>query len=179
MAVLYPVAASAEEALTAPRGRAAREREAAVAAGGPVRFVSELTGPAFSSREAALQVYAARTETAAVEDRWCALVEVALEKARRPAKPSMKAGRRWPEPPPHPATAWRLSVSYWRLGAAEPALEQARHVRKASEAAALAPQALRSLAQQPLRPVRPQQPLDIGLFEVRPPDAPHIVMPDE
>ena len=35
------------------------------------------------------------------------------------------------------------------------------------------------MARQPLRPVEPQQPLDIGLFEVRPPDAPHIVMPDE
>ena len=30
-----------------------------------------------------------------------------------------------------------------------------------------------------LRATKPQQPLDIGLFEVHPPEAPHIVMPDE
>ncbi len=41
------------------------------------------------------------------------------------------------------------------------------------------PETLRTIARQPLRPVEPQQPLDIGLFEIRPPDAPHIVMPDE
>jgi hypothetical protein len=30
-----------------------------------------------------------------------------------------------------------------------------------------------------LRPTRPQKALDIGLFETRPPEAPHIVMPDD
>jgi hypothetical protein len=39
--------------------------------------------------------------------------------------------------------------------------------------------ALRARLERPLRPVKPQQPLDIGLFEVRPPEAPHILMPDE
>jgi hypothetical protein len=38
---------------------------------------------------------------------------------------------------------------------------------------------VRAIARAPLRPVKPQQPLDIGLFETRPPEAPHIVMPDE
>lgn len=38
---------------------------------------------------------------------------------------------------------------------------------------------MKALADQPLLPVRPQQPLDVGLFEVRPPEAPHILMPDE
>jgi hypothetical protein len=40
-------------------------------------------------------------------------------------------------------------------------------------------QALRAIARAPLRPIRPQKALDIGLFEVRPPEAPHILMPDE
>ena len=40
-------------------------------------------------------------------------------------------------------------------------------------------QALRARLSEPLRPLKPQQPLDIGLFEVRPPEAPHILMPDE
>jgi hypothetical protein len=31
----------------------------------------------------------------------------------------------------------------------------------------------------PLKPTKPQQPLDIGLFETRLPEAPHIVVPDE
>jgi hypothetical protein len=43
----------------------------------------------------------------------------------------------------------------------------------------VAPETLRAIARQPLKPVKPQQPLDIGLFETRPPEAPHIVMPDE
>ena len=71
-------------------------------------------------------------------------------------------------------------VSYWRIATAERPLEapQAR--------AGAARRASRSIRRpcapspsQPLRPVKPQQPLDIGLFEIRPPDAPHIVMPDE
>jgi hypothetical protein len=76
---------------------------------------------------------------------------------------------------------WRLQVSYWRVGAAEAEapLDQARALRREREAAGLQPAALKALARQPLRPVRPQQPLDTGLFEVRPPEAPHIVMPDE
>jgi hypothetical protein len=77
---------------------------------------------------------------------------------------------------------WRLSVSYWRVGGAsagvEPA-EAARKLRKRAGGEELDPMTLRALARQPLQAVRPQQPLDIGLFETRPPEAPHIVMPDE
>ena len=32
---------------------------------------------------------------------------------------------------------------------------------------------------QPLQPFKPQQPLDIGLFETRLPESPHIIVPDE
>jgi hypothetical protein len=70
-------------------------------------------------------------------------------------------------------------VSYWRVATAERPIEapQARTARRGRQP--LDPETLRIMARQPLRPVEPQQPLDIGLFEVRPPDAPHILMPDE
>jgi hypothetical protein len=187
MSVLYPVAASAEEALNRPRARAARQREAALAAGDVVTFVSEPAGPAFATREAALDAYGGRLTddrpgkpAVAPEDRWCALSELSVVRPE-PLKPVFKDGRRWPAPPQTSATVWRLQVSYWRIGAAvlEEPLDQARALRREREAADLRPAALKALAHQPLRPMRPQQPLDTGLFEVRPPEAPHILMPDE
>ncbi|MFI4934521.1 MAG: hypothetical protein ACHP7N_07880 [Caulobacterales bacterium] len=191
-AILYPVARNAEEALRKPRGRAAREREAGELAAGAVRFVSEETGPAFPSREAALEAWAGRVdderpghgEALAAEDRYCALREVAVGAAAAPLEPSFAKGRRWPNPPrKRPATAFRLSVSYWRIETAQEqeqlALDQARTARRRAEAARLSAGELRALASQPLRPVRPQQPLDIGLFESPAPEAPHILIPDE
>jgi len=188
MSVLYPVAASVEEALSSPRARAVREREAQAAAAGPVGFVTEAAGPVFATREAALDAYRGRldderpgkTATVPPEDRWCALVEVA-DAPPPPAQPVLKDGRRWPEPGRPPAVAWRLHVSYWRIGAAaaRTPLDQARALRRAAEASALPAETLNALAHQPLQPMRPQQPLDVGLFETRPPEAPHILMPDE
>lgn len=188
MAVLYPVAASVEEALAKPRARAAREREARVAAAEDVVFCTELAGPAFATREAALDAYAGRLDddrpgkrtTLLPEDRWCDLQEVTVAPPAL-AKPLLKDGRRWPEPPKPAGSVWRLSVSYWRIGgvAAPTPMDQARALRRASEASALPAQTLRALASQPLQPVRPQQPLDIGLFETRLPESPHIVVPDE
>ena len=74
-------------------------------------------------------------------------------------------------------------VSYWRAGEAEAEAEalaeQARAMRRRTEAAALDANQLRALARQPLRPVKPQQPLDAGLFEMPAPEAPHILIPDE
>ena len=49
-AILYPVAANAERALSAPLGRAARESEAVGLAGGEVRVASE---PVFTSDDRA------------------------------------------------------------------------------------------------------------------------------
>ena len=95
-------------------------------------------------------------------------------------QPTYADGRRWPDPPKKPPkTVWRLSVSYWRVGTAERPLDppQARAARKAGQP--LDADTLRAIARAPLRPTKPQQPLDIGLFETRPPEAPHIVMPDE
>ncbi len=97
-------------------------------------------------------------------------------------EPSFARGRRWPAPPRSPKTSFRLAVSYWRVGeaaAADAPAGQARHVRRRAGAETLDAAQLRALSRQPLRPVRPQQPLDIGLFEVPAPEAPHILIPDE
>lgn len=198
-AILYPVAADAESALSAPLGRAGREREAERLAGGPVRFVSEPVGPAYPSRDAALDALAGRVEddrpgraaSLPIEDRYCQLREVVQGPEGRwpalsPLNPDFKDGRRWPTAASQPRlpTAWRLSVSFWRLGAAESASsadsgEQARRARKAAAGAEMPADAVRAMTTRPLRPVRPQQPLDIGLFEVRPPEAPDTLIPDE
>ncbi|MBW8816108.1 MAG: hypothetical protein JF588_22050 [Caulobacterales bacterium] len=186
-AILYPLAANAEQALSRPLARAAREAEARRRAGEAVAFTTDPVGPAFATREAALDAYRGRVEderTGAApepEDRYCRLIEQVAEGAPRPkpVEPSFADGRRWPDPPAAPRTIWRLSVSYWRIASAERPLDapQARQARRAGQP--LDPDTLRAIARQPLRPTKPQQPLDIGLFETRPPEAPHIVMPDE
>jgi len=189
-AILYPVAANPEQALNQPKARAAREREAERAAGEEVVFTTETAGPAFATREAALDAYRNRLEdertgfTPDAEDRWCRLVEQAVTEPGRsaplgPVKPTYADGRRWPAPLVPPRTVWRLSVSYWRIASAErpldaPQARQARRSRRQLDAAAL-----RAIARQPLRAVEPQQPLDIGLFEARLPENPSIVVPDE
>jgi len=175
-AITYPVAANAEQALAAPLGRAEREREALSQARQPVVFVSDPTGPAFATREAAESAY-----RAPLAEGFARVVEQILPgQHMKPVEPTYADGRRWPaSPPPPPRTAWRLMVSYWRIATAERPIEapQARKVRRARQP--VDPDTLRAIARQPLRPTEPQQPLDIGLFEVRPPEAPHIVMPDE
>jgi len=190
-AIRYPVAASAEAALSAPFGRAARASEAEALAGAAVEFASEAAGPAFATREAALDAYSGRLDderagravTVQPEDRYCALTELAAEPGRMPAaaRPTYRGGRRWPKPAAAPATVWRLIVRYWRVKAAQPLLELAEPTRAPARKSlqSLDAKALRERLSEPLRPVKPQQPLDIGLFEVHPPEAPHIVMPDE
>lgn len=179
MTILYPVAGTAEQALSRPLGRAAREREARELAGEGVVFATEAVGPAFPTREAALEAYRERVETQAADDRYCQLVERIAEATRlRPVKPAFKDGRRWPAPKPAPSTVWRLMVSYWRLASGQPAeAPQARVARRSGEA--VDPATLKAMARAPLQPVKPQQPLDIGLFETRLPEAPDIVVPDE
>ena len=194
-AILYPVAENAERALGCPRGRAARESQALALAQGPVTFVTEPAGPAFSSEDEALAAWTGRIDAAGSPvqpaDRYCTLREVVAPTPGRRPKPKQaklvnRDGRRWSEPPPLPQTQWRLSVSYWRIAGAEEKaqmerdrLEQARRARRSAAGEGLDAAQLRAMAHQPMRPFRPQQPLDIGLFEFRPPAAPHIVMPDE
>ena len=188
MSVLYPVAESAEGALKAPRGRAVRSKEALELAGGlQVEFVRELVGPAFATQEAAEAAWPEvvdRPGAPAVqpEDRFCELMETIEQgPSGGQAEPTFEAGSRWPKPRRLLKTQWRLQVSYWRIvdPAREPKLPQARAARRTQEAQALDAKALRSLARQPLQPVKPQQPLDIGLFEYSPPEAPHLTIPDE
>ena len=190
-AILYPVATNPEQALSRPLGRAAREREARRLAKEDVAFTTEPVGPVFATREAAIDAYKRHLEDErtgfqpAVEDRYCRLSAQMLSASGRtarlaPVEPTFQDGRRWPAPTTaQPTTVWRLMVSYWRLATAERPLEapQARHARKSKQP--LDPEALRAIARQPMRAVKPQQPLDIGLFETRLPEAPHIIVPDE
>ena len=62
MSVLYPIAASADAALKAPLGRAAREREAGALIHGRVTFARDLAGPTFETREAAAAAWAGRID---------------------------------------------------------------------------------------------------------------------
>ncbi len=180
-AITYPVAANAEQALAAPLGRAEREREAQVVAGGaqarqPVVFVSDPTGPAFATRDAAEDAY-----RAPLAEGFARVVEQILPgQHMKPVEPTYADGRRWPaSPPAAPRTSWRLMVSYWRIASAGRPIDppQARKARRAN--LPFAPETLKEMARAPLKPVEPQQPLDIGLFETRLPEAPHIVVPDE
>jgi len=175
-AITYPVAANAEQALAAPLGRAEREREALSQVRQPVVFVSDPTGPAFATREAAESAY-----RAPLAEGFARVVEQILPgQHMKPVEPTYADGRRWPaSPPPAPRTAWRLMVSYWRIASPGRPIEppQARKARRAG--LPFAPETLKEMARAPLQPVEPQQPLDIGLFETRLPEAPHIVVPDE
>jgi hypothetical protein len=190
-AIRYPVAQNAEAALSAPMARAARASEAEALVGAAVEFVSEAAGPAFETREAALSAYAGRLDderpehrtTIDPENRYCALIEMAAgpTKPKPVMKPVYRDGRRWPKPAAPRPTIWRLSIRYWRVAVAEPVLqgEPASAPGAGRKTASMDAKALRDRLGQPLRPIKPQQPLDIGLFEVRPPEAPHILMPDE
>jgi hypothetical protein len=176
MTILYPVAASADEAIRAPRGLAARAREAADLAGGAVSFVSEAVGPAFATEAALIEVFGGPAAQP-----WAQLQPVAASaKPRAPIRPVNQDGRRWPQGKHGAPALWRLNVSYWRIDSAEQGPpDHARKLRRDPEAGELDGKTLRALARQPLRAMKPQQPLDIGLFEVRPPDAPHLIIPDE
>ena len=175
MSILYPIASGAEAALAAPKGRAAREREAERVAAEPVAFVREFTGPTFKAEEEARAHWAGRLDderagqrvSVPPEDRFCELKPI-IQRSRMPFASAH--------------TVWRLSVAYWRIGGAPAAAvetPQARKARRQKEGPAPDGDTLEALTNQPLRPIKPQQPLDIGLFEVRLPEAPHIVVPDE
>jgi hypothetical protein len=180
-AINYPVAETAEQAMHRPLAHAERAREAAAAAGGPVEFVTEAVGPAFATEAAAEEAYRARS---LAPGEWRSLRPIVESKPPAPLRPVNRDGRRWPEPRPNPPrTVWRLSISYWRVvrEAAEPPPPPipARKLRRDPAAGDLGARDLNALARQPLRAARPQQPLDIGLFEVRLPEAPDRIVPDD
>lgn len=193
-AVAFPIAQTAEAALARPLGRAPRESHAVMLAGETVAFVTEPVGPAFATREAALDAYPGRLDderpgrgaSIQPEDRFCQLRELAAvpprrgKRAAKAMQPVYRDGRRWPAPLAPTPTMWRLSISYWRVGAAaQPTMTPPEPPLRRGRAVAADPEALRRLVAEPLRPLKPQQPLDIGLFEFRPPEAPHLIIPDE
>ncbi len=174
-AVLYPIAPNAEAALAAPRGRAARERDAERVAGEAVRFEREFTGPVFKTEEAGLNAYAGRLDDfrpehrlmVQPEDRFCELKPIA-ERGRIPF-----TGKH---------TAWRLAVGYWRLASGvdeRREMEQARKLRRNPKADVYDNKDLTALSEQPLQAYVPQKALDIGLFETRLPENPDIIVADE
>jgi hypothetical protein len=193
MSVLYPVAANAEAALSAPLGRAARERDALGLAGAVVSYQVEETGPAFATREQALDAFVGRIEddrpgkpAIAAEDRYLELRQVVARQGGRipvvtTVRPNYEGGRRWPErtAAAEVATVWRVSVAYWRVHGERAAPGQARQVRKTGQGPVIGRDVLAELSQQPLRPFKPQQPLDIGLFETPLPEAPGQFIADE
>jgi hypothetical protein len=163
--VLFPIGPNAETALAAPVGRASLQSAAANLAGAPVSFVRALSGPAFESREAALKAYHGRIDddgvTVAPSDRFCDLQAV-LAPGETPRR-----------------IVWRLSLGYWQIdGDAAPA-PQGRDARRRKESRGLDGGALTAMAREPLRPVQPQKALDIGLFEVRLPENPALLIADE
>ena len=180
-ATAFPVAPTAEAALHAPTGFAEREREAQLLANGVVELTTRTVGPAFASRDAASEAYSGLLEAG---PGWCSLSPVTAEGEVPPTPASAQRGgpSRWPA---RPATAalWRLQVRWWRsateAAVSEPPIDSARRARRGAAGAELDARALGRLVAQPLRPVRPQQPLDIGLFEVRAPEAPDRLIADE
>jgi len=188
--VRYPIAVSAEAALSSPLGHAERQSEAARLAGKAVAFISQDMGPEFDSREAAQEAWRDQLSDLAPEDLWRTVREtVAPVSGRMPGPkqltPIFEAGKRWPAPPPKPKTVWRLNITFWQPivaqadGPAEQTGPQARKLRRDPEAEQLDGASLRALAQQPLRPQRLQKGLDIGLFEVRAPEDPTRLIADE
>ena len=188
--VRYPIATSAEAALSSPLGHAERESEAVRLAGKAVAFISQDMGPEFDNREAALEAWREQLADLSAEDLWRKVREtVALISSRMPGPkqltPTFEAGKRWPAPPPKPKTIWRLNVTFWQPIVdqvevpAEQTGPQARKLRRDPDAEQLDGATLRALAQQPLRPQRLQKGLDIGLFEVRAPEDPTRLIADE
>ena len=187
-AILYPIAANPDRALAQPVGLAARASEAQTLACREVVFVTQEVGPAFATKAEALAAYPGRLDDEdkgrflPASNRYCSLRELVGKGGARKlkqAKATLHDGHRWSPPPAAPPTVWRLSISYWRIKGPEEiaAMAQARKARRSAEPLDAA--ALLALTRQPLTAVQPQQPLDIGLFEFRPPDAPHLIIPDE
>ena len=190
MTLRFPVAPNPDAAVHSPVGFAMREHEARALCGGDeVSFVTAWVGPSAASEDAVRALYAERL--AGTPEHWWSILPVAPPgpgksgRPRRitPARPVFKDGRRWPQPDPETVahSAWRLNIRYWRVGPdARPTPERAaRKLRRDPTAAEMEARELKALADQPLRPDGPQRALDVGLFEMSPPEAPHIIMPDE
>jgi len=164
--VLFPIGPNVEAALADPVGRAGLQSAARQIAGGAVTFARELCGPAYPTREAAVAAHRGRVDddgaSVAPADRFCDLQAV-LAPGETPRR-----------------IVWRLSLGYWRVeGAGATEVPQARSARRATGNRSLDGGSLTAIAGQPLRPLQPQKALDIGLFEIRLPENPSVIIADE
>ncbi|MEI9965307.1 MAG: hypothetical protein WDM92_12070 [Caulobacteraceae bacterium] len=150
-------------------------------------FVRELTGPAFETRRRGRGRLRPAPGCPGPRDRAGGPLlrprrgGAGAGQARGPGRAGLRGG---PSLAPAAAAGEDGVAAVDRLLAHRRPLGRDRSGRAGADRAAhggeaLDPTVLRAMAGQPLRPVKPQQPLDIGLFEVRPPDAPHLVIPDE
>lgn len=199
--IAYPIAADAHEALTRLRAgealRAIREKEAELAARARVAFVTQTVGPVYETRDEALDAYAGlveddrkgRTFMPADSDRFCLLTCRIRDPKRgkpKPMQPVFAEGQRWPKKREPVASAWQLSLSYWKImtvaqarAAGIPPIGQARHLRKKAAGRELTPEEIVALSQGPLTAARPQKALDFGLFDFPLPENPAIIIADE
>ena len=199
--ITYPIAADAHDALTRLRAgeglRAAREKEAELAAKARVVFVTQAVGPVYETREEGLEAYAGLVEddrrghsfTPADSDRFCLLTCRIRDRKpgkSKPVQPVFAEGHRWPKKREPVASVWQLSLSYWKImtvaqakAAGMPPIGQARHIRKKATGRDLTPEEIAALSQGPLLAARPQKALDFGLFDFPLPENPAIIIADE
>ncbi len=184
----YPVAADGHAALAALRAgdkrRAAREREAEIAAGEAVAFVTESIGPLYATEAEAQQAYVGVLTDHGVCILTCRIAEPPA-KRYKPTQPVYEDGVRWPKVDQSRRTVWQISISYWKIlpasrtaSAAAPN-GQARKLRKTARGYDLTPEEILALTETPMAASRPQKALDFGLFDFIPPDNPGIVIADE
>jgi hypothetical protein len=185
----FPVATQAADLLSClpSQMNATRESEAARLAGSSVAFVSEVTGPAFESRETAHSYFSMVYPDLLAKA--YALLQCRIKptaKRSKQARLSGADGQRWAKMTTQPMSEWRLSLTYWKIlplalrsDNVRKSKDQARRLRRKDGAQALTTAELMALSQSPLMAYRPQKALDIGLFEVRPPENPGILIADE
>jgi hypothetical protein len=191
-AIAYPIAAHAVDVLKgyAALKKAERLREAQGLAESRVGFVTETLEAGFPTHEAA-EAYYAQACPGLLEQPFAQLqcrIQAAPKKKASSTPPDFEPGKRWPKPANTQQSQWQVSVSYWKTlsGAIEspppvqvnPAV-QARAMRKRSLGQALTAAEVKALTYTPLNPYLPQKSLDIGLFEVHPPENPNIIIADE
>ncbi|MFT3998489.1 MAG: hypothetical protein QM667_13885 [Asticcacaulis sp.] len=188
-AIAYPVAHNALDiVLNWNEGAmpcAERERSARDLCGKEVTFVRETLDPGFASEDAARAHYE-RLLTAPFASLICT-----FERTRIPsrAEASRRNGQRWDKAAAELPAQWKLSLSYWKIGAKRPVPSpsstgpsiplQARAARKKALDVPLTTEEVQALAHAPLMAYRPQKALDVGLFEFIPPDNPGIILADE
>ena len=146
------------------------------------RFLSESVGPSFESEAALRSYYDACHPGLMAEPFVSAQCRFLKRQSQKPLKPTYETGKRWPDAPSAPQSHWVLILTYWNIAektVVTPPPVQARKLRKKADATALSADVVKSLTDQGLKPLMPQKALDIGLFEIRAPENPDLILPDE